>query len=77
LNFSMLLSHGRAAGHQALIIRGLPRAGVSRRSRLHGDGLRRIRPPAAKYHVPIVVTGFEPLLQGVLMVAATGSQPPK
>ena len=41
-------------------------------------GFEEYFPLAAKYHVPIVVTGFEPLdiLQGVLMVrAATGIRP--
>jgi hydrogenase expression/formation protein HypD len=49
---------------------GQPRAGLpGRRPCLHHHGLQEYEPLAAKYHVPIVVTGFEPLdiLQGVFM----------
>ena len=44
---------------------GFPRRGPC----LHGDGLWEYEPMAAKYRVPIVVTGFEPLdlLQGIYM----------
>ena len=54
-----------------LVVARQPRAGLpGRRPRLHGDGLRGVRAHRARsYHVPIVVTGFEPLdiLQGVYM----------
>jgi hydrogenase expression/formation protein HypD len=45
--------------------------------RLHDHGMEEYEPLAAKYRVPIIVTGFEPLdiLEGILM--ASGSSRPE
>ena len=70
------LARARAAGasRRSSSSPELPRAGLpGRRARLHGDGLRASTSRSrARYRVPIVVTGFEPLdiLQGVLHVRA-------
>ena len=80
-NFSMLISH-------VLVPPAMEALLSSPNCRVQGFlaaghvctvmGYEEYLPLAAKYHVPIVVTGFEPLdiLQGVLMVrAATGIRP--
>ena len=73
-NFSILcVARPRAAGDRGASSR-LPRiacrAFLARRTRLRRHGLRReYEPLAARYRLPIVVTGFEPLdlLQGIHM----------
>jgi hydrogenase expression/formation protein HypD len=79
-NFSLLVSHVLVppAMEAILVVALVPRERLPRgRPRLHDHGLRRVRPLAERYRVPIVVTGFEPLdiLQGITMVraAARGS----
>ena len=64
-NFSVLVSHVLVPPAMTAILRGAgqPRAGLPRPGpRLHRDGLRAntSRSPA-RYRVPIVITGFEPL----------------
>ena len=64
-NFSLLVSHVLVPPSIASIlqspqnrVQGLHRT----RPRLHGDGIPRIRAPlSARFRVPIVITGFEPV----------------
>ena len=64
--WSRMCSCRRRCG--AIVVADESRAGISgSRARLHGHGLRRIRAAGRRFHIPIVVTGFEPLdlLEGI------------
>ena len=56
-------------------VQGVPRP----RPRVRRHGLRRVRGARARYRVPIVVTGFEPvdLLEGILMAVAPARGGPR
>ena len=77
-NFSVLVSHVLVPpAITAILSSRQPRAGIfGAGPRLHRHGLRRIRPIAARYKVPIVITGFEPvdLLEGVVMGCGSSKQ---